>query len=154
ELGLPEQRHRELLTELHGKDLTDGTTLHDFYDLVFDHAWAHGLQEACGRDVRRRIKERADREAVRTYARNLRSQLLSPPLGHQRVLALRTSSKTVWAALLGEDGSVLQTKTLTCNTDEEKAATLAALAALVRDEKPAAIAVPHGRRQAGSEKLV
>src|SRR5262249_5950396 len=154
ELGLPEQRHRDLLREMHGKDLTEGTVLRDFYDLVFDHAWAHGLQEACGRDVRRRLKEKADREAVRTYGRNLRSQLMAPPLGHKKVLSLRTSSKNVWAALLAEDGSVAQQKTLQCGTDDEKKAALEALVALVKTEQPAAIAVPHGRRQAGSEKLV
>ena len=36
---------------------------------------------------------RADREAVRTYARNLRSQLLAPPLGHKKVLSLRTGTE-------------------------------------------------------------
>ncbi len=154
ELGLPDQHHRELLRPLVGKDLIEGSMLRDFYDLVFDHAWNNGLQEGCSRDVRRRIKEKADREAVRSYARNLRSQLLAPPLGHKKVLSLRTSSKNVWAALLSEDGSVAQHKTLTCSTDEEKKATVEALVALIREQQPAAISVPHGRRQAGSEKLV
>src|SRR5690606_20987956 len=87
ELTLPEGRHRELLRELHGRDLVAGTPLYEFYDLVFDHAAAQ-LQDWCGKDVRRRLKERADREAVRTWARNLRSQLLAPPLGSKKVLAL------------------------------------------------------------------
>ena len=39
----------------------------------------------------RAIRQRADREAVRTYARNLRSQLLAPPLGSKKVLSLRSS---------------------------------------------------------------
>lgn len=154
ELGLPEGQHRELLRELHGKDLAEGSVLREFYDLVFDHAWQHGLQETCGRDVRRRLKERADREAVRTHARNLRSLLLAPALGDKRVLALRTSSKTIWAALLGEDGSVLQHVTLHTNDDAERAAAEQQLCDLIRAERPAAIAVPHGRRQAGAEKTV
>ncbi len=153
ELTLPEGRHRELLRELHGKDLVADTPLYEFFNLVFDHA-AQQLQEWCGKDVRRRLKEKADREAVRTYARNLRSQLLAPPLGHKKVLALRTSSKVVWAVLLGEDGSVAQHKTLPVDNDEQKQGALAALAELIRTEQPAAIAVPHGRRQAGSERLV
>jgi uncharacterized protein len=154
QLTLPDGRHREILRALHAPDLAEDSPLREFFDLVFDHAWNQGLQEACSRDVRRRIKEKADREAVRTCARNLRSQLLSPPLGHKKVLALRTSSKTVWLALLAEDGSVAQHKTLQLDTDEAKKASMDALCALVRDEQPAAIAVPHGRRQAGSEKLV
>lgn len=153
ELTLPEGRHRELLRELHGKDLTPDSTLYEFYNLVFDHA-AQQLQEWCGKDVRRRLKEKADREAVRTYARNLRSQLLAPPLGHKKVLALRTSSKVVWAVLLGEDGSVAQHKTLPTENDEQKQGALTWLCELIRTEQPAAIALPHGRRQAGGERLV
>lgn len=154
ELGLDEGRHREVLRELHGRDLEPGTALADFYDLVFDHAWQHGLREVCGRDVRRRIKEKADREAVRTYARNLRSQLLSPPLGAKKVLALRTSSKTVWFALLAEDGSVLQHGTLPTHDDEQRTAAFGQLQAMIAEHRPAALAVPHGRRQAGTEKVV
>jgi len=153
ELTLPDGRHRELLRELHAKDVPADAPLAEFYNLVFDHAAAQ-LQEYCGKDVRRRLKEKADREAVRTYARNLRSQLLAPPLGHKKVLCLRTSSKSAWAVLLGEDGSVAQYKTLPAETDEQKQGSLQFLVELIRTEKPAAIAVPHGRRQASSERLV
>ena len=153
ELTLAEGRHRELLRELHGKDLAPDAPLYEFYNLVFDHAAAQ-LQEWCGKDVRRRLKEKADREAVRSYGRNLRSQLLAPPLGHKKVLALRTSSKVVWAVLLGEDGSVAQHKTLPTENDEQKQGALAWLCEVIRTEQPGAIALPHGRRQAGSERLV
>ncbi|MFY9343523.1 MAG: Tex-like N-terminal domain-containing protein, partial [Planctomycetota bacterium] len=152
-LTLPEGRHRELLRELHARDLPAESPLQPFYDLVFDHA-ASQLAEWCGKDVRRALKEKADREAVRTYARNLRSQLLAPPLGHKKVLAVRTSSKVVWAVLLGEDGSVAQHKTLPVENDEQKQGTLAWLCELIKTEQPAAIALPHGRRQAGGERLV
>lgn len=153
ELTLPEGRHRELLRELHGKDLVADSPLHEFFNLVFDHA-AQQLQEWCGKDVRRRLKEKADREAVRTYGRNLRSQLLAPPLGSKKVLALRTSSKVVWAVLLGEDGSVAQHKTLPTETDEQKQGALAWLCEVIKTEQPAAVALPHGRRQAGAERVI
>lgn len=153
ELTLPEGRHRELLRELHAPDLPADSPLREFYDLVFDHA-AQQLQEWCGKDVRRRLKEKADREAVRTYARNLRSQLLAPPLGHKKVLSLRSSSKLVWVVLLGEDGSVAQKKTLPTENEEQQRGAIAWLVELIRSEQPAAIAVPHGRRQAGSERVV
>ncbi|HLQ37193.1 MAG TPA: Tex-like N-terminal domain-containing protein, partial [Planctomycetota bacterium] len=154
QLALPENRHREILRELHQQGLPEDSPLREFWDLVFDHVYTQHLQESCGRDVRRRIKEKADREAVRTYARNLRSQLLSPPLGAKKVLALRTSSKSVWAALLGEDGSVNQHKTLPLDTDEQKTGAMEWLCQLIREAQPAAIALPHGRRQAGSERIV
>lgn len=153
ELVLPEGRHRELLREIHTADVAADSPLAEFYGLVFDHA-AMQLQEFCGKDVRRRLKEKADREAVRTYARNLRSQLLAPPLGHKKVLALRTSSKVVWAALLAEDGSIAQHKSLPTENDEQKQGAMAWLVEIVKTEQPAAIALPHGRRQAGSERVV
>lgn len=153
ELTLPEGRPRLLLRELHAADLPDGSPLQMFYDLVFDQAWPQ-LQEYCGKDVRRRLKEKADREAVRAYARNLRSQLMAPPLGAKKVLALRTSGKNAWAVLVGEDGHAAQHKTLPLDSAEQQQGALAWLVELVRTEQPAAIAVPHGRRQAGSEKLV
>jgi uncharacterized protein len=153
ELTLPEGRHRELLASLHAPDLVPDSPLYAFYQLVFDQA-ALQLQEVCGKDVRRRIKEKADREAVRTHARNLRSQLLAPALGAKKVLAMRTSGKGAWAVLLAEDGSVAQHKTLPADTDEQKQGSLAWIVELIRSEKPAAIAVPHGRRQASSERLV
>jgi uncharacterized protein len=153
ELTLPEGRHRALLGELHAADLAPGSPLFDFYQLVFDLA-AQQLQDYCGKDVRRRIKEKADREAVRTHARNLRSQLLAPPLGAKKVLALRTSGKGAWAVLLAEDGSIAQHKTLPLETEEQKQGAIAWVVERLRDDHPAAIAVPHGRRQAGAERFV
>ena len=153
ELTLPEGRHRKLLRDMHASDTVVGTQLGDFYDLVFDNA-ARGLQELCGNDVRRRLKEKADREAMRTYGRNLRAQLLSPPLGHKKVLSLRTSGKAIWLALLNEDGSVGEHKTLPTDNDEQKEGAIGLLAEMIKTHEPHAIAVPHGRRQAGSEKVV
>lgn len=153
ELTLPDGRARQLLRELHAKDLADDAPLLEFFHLVFDHA-AQQLQEWCGKDVRRRLKEKADREAVRTYARNLRSQLLSPPLGSKKVLSLRTSSKAIWAVLLGEDGSIEEHKTLPLDSDEQKQGAIGWLVELIKTKQPAAIALPHGRRQAGSERVV
>ena len=153
DLGLAKGRHRHVLRNLHAKDAVCGTQLGDFYDLVFDSA-AKGLQEVCGNDVRRRLKEKADRESMRTYGRNLRSQLLAPPLGSKKVLALRTSGKAIWAVLLNEDGSIGEHKTMPTDNDEQKQGAIALLVEWIQKESPHAIAVPHGRRQAGSEKVV
>ncbi len=154
ELTLPEGRAREVLRELQGKNPPEGSQLRAFLDLVYDHAFENHLKEACGRDVRRRLKEKADREAVRTFARNLRSQLLSPALGGKKVLTLRASTKTAWTALIGEDASVLEHRSMAVGTDEERAAALQWLVETIRTHQPAALAIPHGRRQSGTESLV
>jgi uncharacterized protein len=153
ELGLEPGRHRALLRSMHAEDAVPGTQLGDFYDLVFDSA-AKGLQEVCGNDVRRRLKEKADRESMRTYGRNLRSQLLAPPLGSKKILSLRTSGKAIWAVVINEDGSVGARKTMPTDNDEQRQGALELLVEWIRNEAPDAIAVPHGRRQAGSEKIV
>ncbi len=153
ELGLRDGQHRGVLRKLHAKDVVRGTQLGDFYDLVFDSA-AKGLQEVCGNDVRRRLKEKADREAMRTYCRNLRSQLLAPPLGGKKVLSLRTSGKAIWAVVLNEDGSVGAHKTMPTDNDEQRLGAITLLKEWIEAETPHAVAVPHGRRQAGSEKVV
>ena len=153
ELTLQHGRHRKLLREIHAADSVPGTQLGDFYDLIFDNA-ARSLQDLCGKDVRRRLKEKADREAMRTYGRNLRSQLLAPPLGAKKVMALRTSGKAIWVAVLNEDGSVGEHKTLPTDNDEQKTGAIGLLAELIKTNEPKAVAVPHGRRQAGSEKVV
>jgi transcriptional accessory protein Tex/SPT6 len=129
-------------------------SLADLYTRAFDMAWTTGLRDACGRDVRRRIKEKADREAVRTYARNLRSQLLAPPLGEKKVLTIRTSSKTIWYSMVDEQGSIGKHGTLPMNQDTEREAALIQLKELIGEQQPAAVAVPHGRRQASTERLI
>ena len=40
-------------------------------------------------------KEKADDEAIRVFAENLRQLLLSPPLGQKRVIALDPGFRTV-----------------------------------------------------------
>ncbi len=59
------------------------------------------------------LKERADREAIRVFADNLRELLLAPPLGRKRVLALdpgfRTGAKLV---CLDSEGQLLHHTTV------------------------------------------
>ena len=66
----------------------EGSTLRQFFDLVFQYCYEHSLRQECEAVIRRRIKEKADRETVRAFTRNLRSQLMSPPLGSEGILQL------------------------------------------------------------------
>jgi uncharacterized protein len=106
ELRLPEGRELEIFRARFASDLDPASPLLPFLDLVFRHTHEQLVRPACEADIRRRAKEKADRETVRNYARNLRSQLLSPPLGPRRTMALRASSKTVWLVVVDEDGSL------------------------------------------------
>ncbi len=106
ELRLPQGREIEVYRERFAADLPAEAPLHAFLDLVFQHSFDQLVRPGCEADIRRRIKEKADRETLRTFSRNLRSQLLAPPLGEKRTLVIRASRRTVWCAALDESGAV------------------------------------------------
>ena len=106
-LALPEGREVEIGRELFAADLTEESPLRAFLDLTFIHAYDQHLRPACEADIRRKIKEKADRETLRSFGHILRAQLLGPALGTKTAMAARVSNKTIWLACLGEDGSLL-----------------------------------------------
>ena len=106
ELTLPDEQVQSIFRKQFAADLEDGATLLPYLQLVFAHSYQHHVREACEADIRRRTKEKADRETVRGHARNLRSQLMAPPLGAKPAMIVRASTKTVWVVALNEDGSV------------------------------------------------
>ena len=71
------------------------------------------LAPSLEREIRNELKERADEEAARVFASNLRNLLRSPPLGSKRILAIdpgfRTGCKVV---ALNEVGDPLGTTTI------------------------------------------
>jgi protein Tex len=79
------------------------------FDLALCDAYDRLLAPSIELDVRLQLKERADAEAIRVFAENLRHLLLAAPLGGHRVLALdpgfRTGCKTV---ALDETGKLLE----------------------------------------------
>lgn len=101
-------------------------------------------------------KERADDEAIRVFAENLRQLLLSPPLGQKRVIALdpgfRTGCKVV---VLDAQGNLVRNTTIyphaPQNRWDESAATLRALAATYKTE---AFAIGDGTAGRETEQLV
>ncbi len=68
-------------------------------------------------------KKRADEEAIRVFAENLRQLLLAPPLGQKNVLAIdpgfRTGCKVV---CLDRQGKLLHTDTIFPHQSEKEAA--------------------------------
>ncbi len=73
-------------------------------------------------EVRAELKQRADAEAIRVFADNLRELLLAPPLGHKNVLALdpafRTGCKLV---CLDPQGKLLHNDVVYPHTGERMA---------------------------------
>ena len=107
-------------------------------------------------EFRNQLKERADREAIRVFAENLRQLLLAPPLGQKRTLAIdpgfRTGCKVV---CLDAQGQLLHNETIYPFTSvREERAAIAKLEALVEAFHIEAIAIGNGTAGRETEEVV
>lgn len=114
------------------------------------------LAQSMETEIRKATKERADAEAIRVFADNLRQLLLAPPLGRKNVLAidpgLRTGCKVV---CLDRQGKLLNTDTIYPFTSEKsKLESVAILGKLCESYHVEAIAVGNGTGGRETEALV
>ena len=96
-------------------------------------AWRGRLQPRLEADLRARLFEAAEEEAVRVFAANLRDVLLAAPAGNRAVLGLDPGLRTgVKVAVVDRTGKVVETATIyphaPANKWQESLATLEALA--------------------------
>ncbi|XOV68917.1 MAG: Tex family protein [Fluviicola sp.] len=126
------------------------------------------VEEAC-KDAYRRLlrpsleneaiskaKEKADKEAIQVFAKNLRQLLLSPPLGAKRILAIdpgyRTGCKVV---CIDEKGNLLTNATIFPHPPQkEMSKAKSKIAQLVQAYKIDAIAVGDGTAGRETEQMV
>ena len=102
------------------------------------------------------LKEKADREAIKVFAENLRQLLLASPLGQKRTLAIdpgfRTGCKVV---CLDAQGQLLHNETIYPFTSvREERAAVSKLEALVEAFKIEAIAIGNGTAGRETEEVV
>jgi uncharacterized protein len=114
------------------------------------------LSQSMETEIRKATKERADAEAIRVFADNLRQLLLAPPLGRKNVLAidpgLRTGCKVV---CLDRQGKVLNTDTIYPFTSEKsKLESVTILGKLCERYNFEAIAVGNGTGGRETEALL
>jgi uncharacterized protein len=88
--------------------------------LAVEDGYRRLLSNAMETEIRLAAKQRADTEAIRIFADNLRQLLLAPPLGQKRVFALdpgfRTGCKVV---CLDAQGKLLRNETITPHLSEK-----------------------------------
>lgn len=114
------------------------------------------LQPSIETEFRQLVKERADKEAIRVFAENLRQLLMSPPLGHKTVLAIdpgfRSGCKIV---ILDKQGRLLHNETIYPHPPQsEVKQSVAKIQTLVKSYKVEAIAIGNGTAGRETENLV
>jgi len=98
----------EVLTKLERRFITGNNSCAKQVEMAIQDGYKRLLMPAMETEVRAEAKKRADENAIRVFADNIRQLLLAAPLGQKRVLALdpgfRTGCKVV---CLNEQGSLL-----------------------------------------------
>ncbi len=107
-------------------------------------------------EMRQWAKEKADREAIRVFAENLRQLLLAPPLGQKNVLAIdpgfRTGCKVV---CLDRQGKLLHNETIYPHPPElDVKGSIHKIRSLVSAYKIEAIAIGNGTAGRETERLI
>ena len=107
-------------------------------------------------ELRKALKDTADKEAIKIFSENLKELLLAPPLGQKRVLALdpgfRTGAKLV---CLDSQGQLQYTTTIYPTHGEKQQATAAKVVSdLVKHYSIEAIAIGNGTASRETEAFI
>lgn len=154
-LVLPAGRELELFRERFSPDVAPDSQLGRFLDLLYGHAYDQHVHRACEQSVRHKLKEKADRETVRAFARSLRAQLMTPVLNDAPVAAARVSGKSAWFCALDAAGTPTHRLTMPVpDTDEGRVQLHDAVREAIQEAGSAAIAIPHGRRERAAMRMV
>ena len=107
-------------------------------------------------EMRTAAKERADAEAIKVFADNLRELLLAPPLGQKRVVAvdpgIRTGCKV---ASLDRQGKLLQNETIyPFDSQKRRSEAAEAFLDLCKADDPEAVAIGNGTAGRETEAFI
>ena len=126
------------------------------YDLAVADSYKRLVMPSIETEFRNILKEKADKEAIRVFAENLRQLLLAAPMGQKRTLAIdpgfRTGCKVV---CLDAQGQLLHNETIYPFTSmREERAAVNKLEALVEAFQIEAIAIGNGTAGRETEEVV
>jgi len=134
---------------------SNGRSGDEVWDAIKD-AWKRLLFPTLETEFRHQAKEKADIEAIRVFAENLRQLLMAPPLGQKNVLAIdpgfRTGCKLV---CLDKQGKLLHNETIYPHPPQnEVKQSINKIEHLVSAYKIEAIAIGNGTAGRETERLV
>jgi uncharacterized protein len=146
----------DVLNRLERRFLTGNNACAKQVGLAIQDGYKRLLMPAMETEMRAEAKKRADEEAIRVFAENIRQLLLAAPLGQKRVLALdpgfRTGCKVV---CLDEQGTLLDNTAVYPHTGPGQAAEAAhSIQAWVKQYKVQAIAIGNGTAGRETESFV
>ncbi|MFC3073024.1 Tex family protein [Shinella pollutisoli] len=118
--------------------------------------WRVKLSPSLSLDLMREMRERAEEEAIRVFARNLKDLLLAAPAGTRATMGLDPGIRTgVKVAVVDNTGKLLDTTTVyPFPPRNDVRGAQAELASLVRKHKVELIAIGNGTGSRETEKLV
>ncbi|WP_407548840.1 Tex family protein [Streptomyces sp. Pv4-95] len=118
-------------------------------------AWRTRVLVHLGIDLRLRLRQAAEDEAVRVFASNLRDLLLAAPAGTRATMGLDPGFRTgVKVAVVDATGKVAATETIYPHVPQQKwDASLATLARLAREHDVELIAIGNGTASRETDKL-
>ncbi len=119
-------------------------------------SWKRLLSSSMETESRRISKEKADEEAIKVFAENLRQLMLAPPLGEKNVLAIdpgyRTGCKIV---CLDRQGNLLHNETIYPHPPQnETAKSVRKILSLTDAYKTEAIAIGNGTASRETEQFI
>ncbi|MFH1351269.1 MAG: Tex family protein [Pseudomonadota bacterium] len=142
-VGLPEDEALAVLGEMFLKG--EGAASQEVKAALQD-GYKRLLSSSMETEIRLESKRRADKEAIKIFADNLRELLLAPPLGQKNVMAIDPGIRTgCKVSCLDRQGKLLQTDTLyPFKSDNEKRTSASRLKELLERCQVEAIAVGNG----------
>lgn len=148
-----EEEARELLNR---KFIRARNTAAGQVELAVKDSYKRLLQPSMETEFRQVAKEKADQEAIRVFAENLRQLLLAPPLGQKNVLAIdpgfRTGCKVV---VIDRQGRLLHNETIYPHPPQNETKQASAkIQTLVKAYKIEAIAIGNGTAGRETENFI
>ncbi len=148
-----EEQARESLNKLFVKSGNESS--HQVEEAVKD-SYKRLLQPSIETEYRQMVKEKADKEAIRVFAENLRQLLMLPPLGQKTVLAIdpgfRSGCKLV---ILDRQGKLIHNETIYPHPPQsEVKLAVSKIQNLVKAYKVEAIAIGNGTAGRETENLI
>ena len=149
----PEQE--EALAILNRLFLKDPGPCTEQMELAVSDGFSRLLSRAMEIELRGAMRKRAEEEAVKVFAENLRELLMAAPLGPKRVLAIDPGFRTgCKVACLNRQGDLLHYDLINVTSKGQQEAAAAKLKHLAREYQIEAIAIGNGTASRETEAVV